>query len=588
MKLLKKLTIIALMCGYFTSSAQNTDQVKKKGPEDSYARSSISYLLLDFSNEKYSPMLKEAINTTRMPSKFDNNDLKKKVITAPYFHDQVFPNANENAKKIISTLTTEKYAIDIVKFWWNIKDNGNYSTDLIKARGEYNATDEDFNQAMATKVGRAKIADAGIKLIGNSYVLVMDYKDIKTMQEIYDAKDLEERKKAEKEKKEFVPVKRIKNGFVGKATAYLFQVNYPDTVQGYFNESFIDEKRIDITKLNQIFDNVYSPFKLVTTQSVDVDGTQPNPGQFLAPAVQKTDSELMVVLVNDGISKSLNSIENRVEAFRVKTPVTNVGPIRAKIGEKESLTHERRYFVWQYVSDNRDNVIAKKKGVIRARKVVNNKSDELGKTQESEFYQVAGGKVTEGMTLQEAKDLGCGLSLGGGSDGFVGRFDINIGQWINIPMKQWKLYFDLGASGKQLDAKVGPPTLNSTFPTSSSKFNSLKWSVGLAKEFPFMRNLHVGGYLGWGAETLKWKAGSDLSEQLLASGMQFGGRFGINLGTSSAQIIAAIDSHSYGTVTYKYTPEGGEEQSIETGNKWEDIFTDKQAISFSLSLRFNF
>jgi len=102
MKIIKKIAVIGMLCASIAGTAQNTDQVKKTGPADSYARSSISYLLLDFSNEKYAPLLRNAINTTKMPSKFDNNEIEKKVLAAPYYHTGEFPNIKENTTNIPS------------------------------------------------------------------------------------------------------------------------------------------------------------------------------------------------------------------------------------------------------------------------------------------------------------------------------------------------------------------------------------------------------------------------------------------------------------------------------------------------------
>ena len=588
MKSMRKLSLIAIMAIYgFFAIAQNTDQVKKKGPDDSYARSSVSYLLLDFSNEKYASMLKQAMNNTKMPDKFDNNNLKKKVIPAPYYRSAEYTMDSKNARDVLNVLVAEKYALDVVKFWWKIKEDGSYSTKLIEERGEYNASDFDYQQAMATKVGRAKIGDMGLKLIGNSYVLVLDYHNIQSMDEIYDAQDKAARQTAEKNKTEFKPVKRTKNGFTGKVTSYLFRINYSDTVQGYFDAAFIDDKKIDLNKLNMIFDEVHSPLKLITIENLPAEGTQPNPGEFLAPAVQKTPDELMQLLVNNGITKTLDRIETKREEFRVKTPVTGVNPVKAKIGKKEGLTHERRYFVWQYVGGGDDKVVAKKQGVIRARKVVDNRSDELGKTQESSFYQVAGWKITEGMTLQEAKDLGMGLSAGFGSFGFVARFDMNFGQILNMPLKQWKVYADIGAASPELEP-IYNLTSSATFPSVASDFNSFRFSFGLQKEYPFMNNFLFGWYLGYGGETLSWEDGTDLKESLSAGGIQAGGKFGINVMSSTLQLLGSFNYHGAGNVSYKYTPEGGEEQTEDLAVPWTDIFSKKSPISFDISLRLNF
>ncbi|NJO92518.1 MAG: hypothetical protein HC831_28775 [Chloroflexia bacterium] len=208
MNLIRNTIVLFLMCIYSFSFAQNTDQVKKRGPADEYSRSSMSYLLLDFENEKYASYLKKAINSTMMPSKFDNNNLSKKYIRAPYPRQ-----STGKSEKIRRSLVAENYAVDIVKYWWEIKDDGSYSTELIQKRGYYNATDEDVNRVDATKVGRAKLGDAGLKLLGNSYVLVLDYENVVTMQDIYDEQDRKNREKAKKDTSyTFVPVKRTHNG----------------------------------------------------------------------------------------------------------------------------------------------------------------------------------------------------------------------------------------------------------------------------------------------------------------------------------------------------------------------------------------
>jgi len=583
MNLLKNSIFLLFVLVYTIGTAQNTDQVSKRGPADSYARSSISYLLLDFENEPYADYLRRAITTTSVPSKFDNNNLSKKIMKAPYFHSNT---TTGKAEKIRRALIAENYAIDVVKYWWKIKDDGSYSTSLIQSRGEYNATDDAVETADASKVGRAKIGDSGLKLIGNSYVMVLDYEGIKTMQEIYDAQDAAAREAAKKNKTEFKPVKRVKNGFTGKVTSFLFKINYTDTVQGYFDYSFVDEKTIDLEKLNQIFDKVYSPFKYVTSENEPVDGTQPNPGEFLAPTVQKSKDQLMVKLVNDGIQKSIEKIEKRIEAFRVKTPVTNLDPIRAKIGTKEGLTHERRYFVWQYVENGSGNIVARKKGVIRAQKVVNNKLDELGNTRESSFYQVGGGKITEGMTLQERKDFGIGVAGGFGTFGGIIHLDLNAGQWANVPVKQLKLYGDIIFGSSAYTNAV--PVTNSTM-LADATYTETKFAIGILKEYPFARNFRFGWAAGYTGETVTWtdETNSDRSgEQLSAAGFNWGLKFGMNLFSPSVHLLASLNGYHYGTVTYKSGVDG--EEDVELEQKMTDIFPDKASVGFDLSLRINF
>jgi len=592
MNSIKIIMLSAVLMFSYNILAQDTDQVKKRGPADDYSRSSISYLLLDFEGEKYSDNIKKGIYGSIVPSKFDNNDMKQKVLKAPYYHSKT-PNLRRNIESVRRAMSADLYANKIVKYWWRVRDDGSYSTDLIKKRGFYNATDIDVNEADAEKRGRAALADAGEKLIANSYVMVLDYNNIKTMADIYDEKDAKIRKNAEKLKIEFKPVERKKNGYEGKLTAYLFKVNYSDTVQGYFMDAFTDENTLDLSKIDKIFNNVYSPFKYVTSESVNVDGTQGNPGEFLAPVVQKSKAQLMIKLVNDGIIKVINKVEKTQEDFRVKTPLVSSNPLTAKIGKKEGLTHERRYYVWQYIEGGSGKTVARRKGVIRAKKVVDNRQDELGQTQSSTFYQVGGQRLDEGMTLQERKDLGIGIGGGYGSNGGLIHGDINVGQWLNMPIRQLKIYAEMifGSSEYEGVNQIMGNTELSTMPL-NGKYSENKFSIGILKEYPFARNYHAGWFIGYTGETVTWEEAATplterTNEQLSANGFNWGFKLGANLFAHNVQLIGTLGGHSYGEVTYASGIE--DEDDLDLGGKWVDIFPERtSSLSFDLSLRITF
>ncbi len=581
MSFIKSIILSAFLMFSFNIYAQDTDQVKKRGPADDYSRSSISYLLLNFDNEKYSEELKRGIYGSIVPSKFDNNDMKQKVLKAPYYHSST-PNLKRNTEAVRRALAEDLYANKVVKYWWRVRDDGSYSTDLIQERGFYNATDIAVNEADAEKRGRAALADAGEKLIANSYVMVLDYKEVKTMTEIYDAQDEAARKTAKRLKTEFKPIERKKNGYTGKLTAYLYQVNFPDTVQGYFMDAFTSENTLDLGKVDKIFNQVYSPFKYISTQSVKVDGTQGNPGEFLAPVVQKSKAKLMIKLVNDGIIKVINKLEKDLEAFRVKTPIVSTKPITAKIGKKEGLTHERRYFVWEYVEGNSGKTVAKRKGVIRAKKVVDNRQDELGQTQSSIFYQVGGKKLEEGMTLQERKDYGIGFSGGYSfAGGGLFRVDINAGQWMNMPVRQLKLYVE--GIFRNLDL-TAVPIGGSTMPFTEATYSANSFSIGILKEYPFARNYHFSWFVGWTGETTTWDDSND-DEQISAGGINWGANFGMNLFAHNVQLIATFNNHNYGSISYTYDTDT---EAVDFEEKLLDIFPERGTFGVDLSLRITF
>jgi hypothetical protein len=553
MNLTRNLVIVLFTFIKVIVYSQNTDQEKKNKPADDYARSSISFMLLDFQNTKYSEMIKKASNGITFPAKFDSNQLNKTSLTFP---DNNLTNnpLTTNIEKIRQSLVSDKFAIDVVKYWWQIKNDGSYSTSLIEKRGKYNSTDQVVAVADATKVGRARLCDLGLNLIGNTYVLVLDYHDLKPIHNVLPFILKEE---------------KHKQGFKGKITAYLYKINYPDTVQAYFDASFINDKKIDLVKLNKIFDQVYSPVIFVTSETRKIRAASKN----------KSLEEIMKTFVNKGVEKTIDKIETRLEVFRVKEPITNLSPIKSKIGRKESLKHERRYYVWQYV-ESHGLVVARKKGEVRAKKVVDNRNDELGKTQESSFYQIGGGKIKQGMTLQERKDLGLGVSAGYGSFGMVLQGDLNIGKIFDLPVRQLKIY--AGSEQSFLQNPIYHSVPNALWQAPADNAYDLQIvTYGLLKEFNFARNFMTGIRFGYAQETLKWKAGNYIPE-LNATGYNWGLSLGTNLFSSSLQVIGNFNAFHYGKVGYNSGT-----ASASTNLNWEDIFPTMNKVSFSLSLRLN-
>ncbi len=593
---MKNLLVLFSLCAMITVKAQNTDNVKKRGPEDSYTRSSLSYLLLDFANDKYADNLRKSIAKAVIPQKFDNNNITTKYINAPYSHggyNRTTPAIEmQRKRKITEALKNNKYASKIMRYWWQVKDDGSYSTDLIKKRGLYNATDMDVNVVDASKVGRARLADAGLNLIGKSYVLVLDYGNIRTMKEIYDAEDAEAKKTAERESTEFIPVKRIRNGFKGYLKAYLFKLNYSDTIQGYLDASFIDENKLDVNKFDNIFNNIHTPYRFLLSVSVEADGTQLNRGQPLAPLRQKSPEELFLTLVQSGVDKAVGSIERKLESFRVKAPVTGLKPIKAKIGTKEGIRHERRFYVWEYVANRKEKIVAKKVGTIRAWHVVNNKFDKLGHTQESEFYQIGGRKIEEGMTLQERKDVGIGIGVGTGSLGFHIQGDVNAGQFLNLPMKQFKVYLEVFFAENHYDDVL---TVAGSTMKPSDDYNEVIWSLGFLKEYPISKgNLRLGWKLGMSGQKISWEIDEAHlnydpdrnSENIAAFGLAWGFSAGINLFSPSLHLIGSVGGyHHFGA---NYSSGEKDAESVKLDNSLSEIFPNKKSILLDLSLRLSF
>lgn len=130
---------------------------------------------------------------------------------------------------------------------------------------------------------------------------------------------------------------------------------------------------------------------------------------------EQRDTFTMNELTRLAFRDVLNLLEMNVEAFKVRTGIMGSSPIIAAIGKREGLRADQRYRVYQNVLRG-DSVITRSVGVIRA---VNRVADNMesrfaedGTPLISEFRQVYGDGIREGMYMVQENDYGLGFSVG--------------------------------------------------------------------------------------------------------------------------------------------------------------------------------
>lgn len=579
-KILVSLIFVLLLTSFVQGQTDNIKKVDESQVAESYDRSGLTILLLDFESDKYANYIRNSVDKVNIPIKFDDNSLSIKTISSPYYRDEnssTYSGLTAFKLQVKAKLLDSRIHYKLLEFWWGIQADGSYIATNIQERGIYNATDIDVNEADASKIGRTKLGDAGEKLIGNSYILLYEFREIKTMEEVYNAKDASARKSAKKNDTEFKPVKRTKNGFKGKMLAYLYRLTYNETVQAYFFDSFVDEYTIDLEKLNAVYDSIPQPVTYVSHTTSSCEGTQNN-----SLPIQKTEQQLFDKLVNKGVASAVASFGRSLEQFKVKTPVVSERPIKAKIGLKEGITSDSRFFVWEYYENSKGETKTKKKAVVRSRHVHNNVNDELGQTGTTKFYQVSGGKVRNGMILQEQKDIGIGLAMGylnyAEKGAFIGRLEYSLSQGLgsilNSPLTAFKMYFDFSFQADR-------DTLNSVQGHNDYKYT--RFALGLSKEFYFARRFHIGFMAAYGGENATWDE-ADGDEKFATSMLSAGAKLGVNL-FKSVQLIGTLMSYSPVGEVAERDGEGELLKTYDVG--WNDasFFPTRKGLGLDVSLR---
>jgi hypothetical protein len=574
----KTFICIALIMSVFCLSAQDiTDsakKVKKQVISSEYDRNALTIIGLK-SDNPLADQLAKMIDTIKITDKFYSNDIGFRNV--PYnVVVSVFDKAQQD--KIFKTevpmlLNEKKVGQGIVAKWFNRQPDGTFNTDVLKERGVYNSDDSDLSIATSSKRGESALMDAGIGLVDHSYVLVLGYSNLMTMNQYYD-------------QTKAAPEARKMNGVKGDMIGLLYKLNFNDSVSAvFFQDMWANKGAADLKAKVAKFDA--NTFALVPVKNLimPMQATQYNAGQSLAPKVQKTQDELLRDMVNNSITNVINQMTYQVSDFKVKAQIFKTNPIAVKIGKKEGLGFDQRYFVFENQQTRSGDQYSKRIGVIKSMSVADNRTVTKGETEPSYFYQVAGGKIDNmGMFVEQRIDAGLNLFVGyqqGAMSGLDARIEYYMGRLmygkakgISKGMTSFKLYVDGGYNIGSFN------NLGGKLPITQEDVDLLRVSVGVNKDYYLTHFIHVGPFAGFGIESATGKTSKYKAETYFIEG---GARLGINLKYN----IQLIGSATYYVMLAPQVKDNAG-TAVKNPGSYNDLFPDRAGLGISSGIRFMF
>ena len=460
MKKLFLSTIILTVCFFslFSQGTQPASELKKGDPLKDYLRPAITVIFSD-RGEAITQRLISQMIANGIPGKFNDNSVDHNVLKVQ----------GEISEEYLRQMLEQQATKEIMRRWFpNFdRDKGRWSLDVVHERGLYNATDADVIAAQASELKEALLKDKGLDMINRSYIVVYDFYDAQAVR----TNDSE--------------------GYMTNCNVYLYHLDW-DLIKDAFaanleNPNAIDELTFPVKFTASIIEKSnLTPLKV----------TQANSGDLW----RLSDDDLFLAFTKE-IEKVADVYLTEInEDFRVKATLFATSPLRAKIGTKEGVTVDQRYFVYERQLNEAGDEVAKQKGVIRATsKIVKNDTIATGEGGTTTFYQTYGAKLYEGMTIQQKVDWGVGVSLRGGTDISV-LGELSVGMWLGkyIPALQnikvpygSKIYIRLDypmtamkIEGYQLADNKG------------NAIHSMMFAFGVSKDFYFMRQVSVSPFLG--------------------------------------------------------------------------------------------
>lgn len=513
-------------------------------PSD-YQRNSVTVKFLEFSGDRHFSRAKPFVSAIQFSDKFDKHNLNDFFIRSSFRRDERQPSTDQRAA--LEELKRNDVARSVIAKWYNRKPDGAMDSELIHARGRFAATDSDFLQAATTRRGDVALQDMGNRLVENSYVLVFDMYGIQSMSEA-GSDDL--------------------NGWRANVTAHLFRVDFNQEIRNAFYDTWIhdDDSSDEKARKRSAFDDLEFPLVFVATVHETIRSTQTK------RLGRKTDDQLMKELVQKAYDDVIFSLEREVDAFKVVTPLYFTRPLRAKIGLKEGLFADSRFYVYEHVYNSRTNKVAPvRRGVIRASsasKIHDNRHEAYGDMGTSVFYQVGGRRLREGYTLVQRNDLGLEITIGGevgGLSGFYSRLDVRTGRFTGI--RALFVYVDVGfdsADNHSLD--------------SSENFMLLRVSGGLAKGMRVGSAIELRPYMGFGLENASNDDFED-DDAIKAIFVKPGVNLALNI-THNFQLVGGAGFYAFVTNGYN------ESESVD--RPWDEIFPGRTGLSVLGGIKIGF
>jgi hypothetical protein len=374
-----------------------------------YRRSSLYTLMINDLTRLHSSVIKDAFGNSTLPQKFNDHNI------GPYMIDGI-ANSDDQTQVITTYLNNNNVARDLIAKWFNRSNDGKFNMDLIASRGMYDATAMDKVIANSSERGDALLADAGEELIGNTFIIVNDYKFTNKEEMVAKAK---KGTGLLKMAANYVPggstittginaaetaATIAGKGYIVKTTSYLYRLVWDEEAAAiFYNNYWTDNNNFDPTKVEAFNKATNFKLRLIGSQVAHADVQS-------SIFTDKSDEDLIRMASTKATDRAIAKLEKKYEEFRTKTPLFSTDPLAAKIGTKEGLEKGDKYEVIQQIEAEDGKTIYKRVGVIKVATVWDNsytpeeeeelkKQNKLPNPQYSTFK--GSGKYYPGMLIKQ-------------------------------------------------------------------------------------------------------------------------------------------------------------------------------------------
>lgn len=400
---MKKIVLVAALLLSCVASYAQKDSLMMD-----YRRSSLYSLLINHDDQKFAKEISDVFLQIPTPDKYNNHNLSVRVVS--------MDKKLKDTEVVDQFIESNHIASRLVSRWFNRDPfTGVCDVELVKERGLYDANIFDKELAARSKRGIAMLEDAGEDLIGNTFLVVNDityidrektgkaismgFRALGMLADAYMGTD------------NFTDIgnsmgdmMETLKGFKVNVNTHLYQLVWDEETSMAFYSEYYTSVPDEAKKA--AFDGNRGKFRLKYIGSQKSSGKNVSfigvnldiPEQMIRKACQRA------------IDENIASLQKNFEAFKVKTPLVSVEPLRADIGMKEGITEDSRFEVLEAVM--KDNKLEYKKvgeikpvaGMIRDNRYMAVEEGAAGsELKYTTFKRVSGHDFYPGMLIREIK-----------------------------------------------------------------------------------------------------------------------------------------------------------------------------------------
>lgn len=350
---------------------------------EDYNRSSL-YLIpvLHPGTGMYDDIYSTACNL-EIPERYNDHRLSMQFLT----ENKHNLKSTEEIERLKKFCEQNQIAKRMVSKWFDRdKETGTFNVELIKERGNYNASANDIKLSSLTTRGKAMLEDAGEQLIGQTFVI---FNDISYIDKEAKAQSIagwfqivgsvagaagnvagkfsggEAFSNYANLTKSFGELGNSVSdaiaGFTVDVHSYLFKLHWDDeTAATFYNNYYFDNSNISPEKKNA-YENDKTLFKLEYIGDYSAKSTK------TVMRGLKNPKDVFHKVMTRAIDKNIVELQHKYDVFKVTAPlaeITNDGKIKVQIGLKEGVNPKSKYEVIERKIDNDGKISYQRKAII--------------------------------------------------------------------------------------------------------------------------------------------------------------------------------------------------------------------------------